>query len=71
MKQNPRGLPRSMLSYSGNVFGDSEKVVSPDGSEMLRVRIKGERRGEPEQMAVSKLPFVNLDKQFGSLVEIA
>lgn len=46
-----RGLPRAMVSYSGHVASDPEIVRAKDGSELLLVRVVGERQGEPERLA--------------------
>lgn len=46
-----RGLPRAMVSYSGTVACEPETVRAKDGSELLLVRVVGERQGEPERLA--------------------
>ena len=49
--KKPRGLPRAMISYSGNVACEPKTVRAKDGSELLLVRVVGERQGEPERLA--------------------
>ncbi len=51
MKKRRNGLPRAMVSCSGTILCDPKIVRTQDESEMLLVRVAGERSGEPERLA--------------------